>query len=1276
VVVVGSSLAGRFAVERLVSHGSMTTVYRALDRDTGRHCAIKLLATAAGEFRHRFLREATVLSRLRHPAIVGYVGHGLDPDGLPYLAMEWLEGEDLDRRLAREKLSLPDAVALGRRVADALIYAHAAGVIHRDIKPGNIVLAGGDPRRATVVDFGLARFVMAQGLTRTGLTMGTPGYMAPEQARGARDLDERVDLYSLGCVLFHCIAGVPPYAGEHVIAVLARLLLDEPPSLAAMCPEVPPELDDLVGRLMAKDADRRPRSATEVLAALDAVGSGPRAAPRPTAFTGGERRLLSLILIAPDEPHSAGAETEIQVATPRVAVAGTVARFGGTCEGLADGTVLALLPGVGTAADAAVRAARCALALRRHLPRGHIALATGWAEVVGRRRVVAEVLDRAMAVLAAGRVAVDETPVVRVDDVTAGLLDTGFRLDRDDLGLILDEERDSVEAAASRSHFLGREVELRQTLAPLREAVARQRSRAVIVSGPPGIGKSRLRVEAVRRLASSHPDLQVWVAHGDPVHAGEPFALAGQLVRRAASLDASDPPPVVWRKLSSRIARRVAPAEVERIHGYLAELTGSAGLAHNPAVAAMRRDPSALAEQKRRAWEDWLVAEAQTGPLLLVIEDLQWGDLPSLQLLGAALRRLDGCPLAVLATARPEIHDQVPGLWGERLPVEIVLGALPDAAAQQLAHARLPGDVSASAVAEILECAEGNPLFLEELCRAVRDRATSTAVPARRGSPTLPPTLVAVIEARLEALGAAQRSVLRAASIFGPRFWRDGVVALLGDAAVADDALATLVERDLIRRVGGAYNFRHPTVLEVAYASLTEEDRRLGHAVAGQWLVAAGESDAIALAEHFDRGGEPSRAIEWYLRAAEASLAACELATAARRAVRGAACGAAGATRGHLRRIEAEAELWRGRYRDAEAAAREARRQLAPWSREWVDASGVLAMAAGHLDRSGALGDLADELLESTPPAAVASEAAAVAARVATYLILADTPTAMPLARRLIDGTASSAELPVLARAWRDLADGLWAGAVGDVGTHHARVAAAARGCETVGDRRHIALLRHHLGHAALELGDYPGAEAAFSAALELATAHDLHAVAAPARPELARALLRQGKLDEAEDEARAALTVLADQHDRRTEILAHLALAEIHLRAGQLIAAQGEAEIAVTLAADVAPRHAAALALLAEIQLAGGDADDALAVTGQSIALLDAHGSAEAEAHIRLIRARALARAGRVADARTEVTRARRRVHERAARISDPALRQSFLRGIAIHHRLLTWEP
>jgi len=219
-----AALEGRYVVERLIGQGGMATVYLAQDPRNDRPIAIKVLRPelAASLGADRFLREIKVAAHLQHPHILALYDSG-EANGFLYYVMPFVEGESLRGRLDREtQLSLPDAVQLTCEVAEALHCAHTRGIIHRDIKPENILIQEG---HALVADFGIARAVSQAGgdkLTETGMAVGTPHYMSPEQALGGNHLDGRSDEYSLGCVAYEMLVGQPPFQGPTAMAILAR----------------------------------------------------------------------------------------------------------------------------------------------------------------------------------------------------------------------------------------------------------------------------------------------------------------------------------------------------------------------------------------------------------------------------------------------------------------------------------------------------------------------------------------------------------------------------------------------------------------------------------------------------------------------------------------------------------------------------------------------------------------------------------------------------------------------------------------------------------------------------------------------------------------------------------------------------------------------------------------------------------------------------------------------------------------------------------------------
>ena len=303
--LIGRLINERFKINALIARGGMGKVYRAEQAPLGRVCAIKVLnPNYAGEhdpeFHKRFFLEASIASKLTHPNTVTIFDYGRTDDDIYYMAMEYLEGHTLHRAI-REAGHFPEerAAHVARQICRALREAHSLGVIHRDLKPANIFLVehGDETDFVKVLDFGLVKNVSdtkGEDLTQTGLFMGSPKYMAPEQIRGDR-VDARTDIYALGIIMYEMITGKVPFDRPNSVNILMAHVNEEAPPMRQMNPNInlTPAIEDTVGRCMAKDPDQRFRSMDEVLAALKRVGGGTLTATVSGAGTGEYRALSS-----------------------------------------------------------------------------------------------------------------------------------------------------------------------------------------------------------------------------------------------------------------------------------------------------------------------------------------------------------------------------------------------------------------------------------------------------------------------------------------------------------------------------------------------------------------------------------------------------------------------------------------------------------------------------------------------------------------------------------------------------------------------------------------------------------------------------------------------------------------------------------------------------------------------------------------------------------------------------------------------------------------------
>jgi serine/threonine-protein kinase len=333
---------GAYRIVRQIGAGGMGAVYLAEHVSLGRAAAIKVLhaeLSSRPEVVTRFFNEARAATAISDPGIVQIFDFGHHTDGSAYIVMELLDGDPLDRRLERDgALSLTSALRLLRQVASTLGAAHARGIVHRDLKPENIFVVrdaeviGGE--RAKVLDFGIAKLAGVQAgiKTQTSAVMGTPMYMSPEQCRGAGQVDQRSDIYSLGCVLFALVVGRPPFDAEGVGELIAMHLREPAPVPSSMRAGIPPALDQIILRCLAKDPATRFQTAAELAMAIGALlGSSPELPEVSQGFvasTGATPTTLSSATgassIAPKTGTRGGAYAAIAVSLIAIAVSGTI----------------------------------------------------------------------------------------------------------------------------------------------------------------------------------------------------------------------------------------------------------------------------------------------------------------------------------------------------------------------------------------------------------------------------------------------------------------------------------------------------------------------------------------------------------------------------------------------------------------------------------------------------------------------------------------------------------------------------------------------------------------------------------------------------------------------------------------------------------------------------------------------------------------------------------------------------------------------------------------
>jgi tetratricopeptide (TPR) repeat protein len=1251
-LAAGEVLAERFSIEQLARRGGMAAVYRALDLQTGLPVAIKITGSGLAGTRARFSRESQILSELSHPGIVQHVGHGSTRDGTMFLAMEWLDGEDLSERLRRGPLGLAASLTLLGAVCEALGQAHSRGIVHRDLKPENLFLKHGDPGLVKILDFGIARVQSGlRSLTDRGTLLGTVGYMSPEQASSQSDVDARADVFALGCVLYECLTGKAPFSSAHPIGVLAKVLHDEPARPSEVMADIHPALDELVSRMLAKRRDERLEDASAVLQALAALEGEVRA---PTAlrrrsssfFTRSEQRIVSVVFgkVIGDE---AAISERLGVACLELSE-----RYEAQVASLQGGALLIVLRGRGEANDRASQAALSALDLCRVEPKLCLTVATGLAETTT-KFPVGTAIERAANLLGA---ASDAGPGVFLDEVTVGLIGLRFEVVRTGALNELRTARRNLDTArllmGRPTPYLGRDRELRLLDEVLDECINDQVSRTVLVTGHPGIGKSRLAAEWLARGGRGGLARSLF-ARADPGSGGAALSLVQQLIRDGAGLREADPSERSWARLREHLC-----SAGERTIAFLGEILGLDEDGESSAILrAARGNPEIMREQVRRALHAWLDAETVTRPLVIVLEDLHWGDTPSVSFFTEAVAERPDRPLMLLGLARPEVEAQFTD-WSARAALRLRLSGLVTRAAEQLVHSALGKRLEDEVLVRLVRTAEGNPFYLEELIRRVA-----------AGETDWPDTVVAMAQSRIEQLGQQASWVLRAASVFGERCWDLGVAEILGDDIDVRSALETLADSELLLRVPEArfagareYRFRHALLRDATYQMMTDEDRRAAHRVAGYWLECYDAKDSRTIAGHFEAAGVSERALHWLAKAAKTAIDAGDTTSTIELADRGVRLGAIGAERGRFLLFRSYAELLRG-VPDPEAAC-EALELLtlgtAPW---WL---GVAVVIFGETMRGRSVEALGYVELAREAPFNKERDipfGQGLLTLVGGLVLLGRGDIAELIVERGAVASRSYSEPDPVFEAFLDAARGALAAIAPVRGRWRLEEALignrrCAETLSALGAAHGESICRYYLSVSAMHLGRYVEARDEGLRSAEITRRVSPELSAGWPLFFLAKAYVRLNKPDEALN----TVVPLRLSQDRTVQQMLPVIVGEARLRQGRFELA----EEAVRAACEgVSPRlRRQAACVMARAEIAQGRAADALSTVSRALEQPTSEGL-ESDIDLYTLRAEALLALDRAEEANPFIDQAFELVQGIADGIRDPELRRSFTENV-----------
>ena len=1267
---------GPFRLGEVIGEGGMGVVVRGT-ADDGRVVAVKLLHWLPVRRKSdiaRFQREARI--RVDSPNVATPIEAGVSAEGTPWIAFELLSGETLAERLDRGVLSPQEVVSIGIQAARGLEAAHAAAVIHRDLKPSNLFLC--TDGTVKIIDFGIARLDdESTRLTRTGHVLGTPTYLSPEQATGARDLDHRTDLWALGCSLYEALVGRAPFDRATALATMLAVMVEQPAPIASVAPHVPLEVGAVIERCLRKKAPERypdARSFRQALESLGEIGGAPGKGSQPTvsvpalpmttpSISPGEQRVVAVVL----------AEELLDPDALRAAIE----TAGGAWLPVSDRRGIGLFGAEAWEGDEVERAAGAALDAR-HAARW-IALASGRAAYSGATGIAGNALAAAEAGLAA------QSAGVVVDAGSARALSDRWAMRELGDGLFEIVERVSAVSGSlappASTTTVGREAEIAQLASVMRAVEEEGRAVTVVVTGAPGAGKSHIRW-VLERLLAERGGFRVVSARPEPGDRRESFALFRSLMaaRIAFGTDHLGWPsirasadPAARIEAVRRLAEEACadPDDVEERMPFVAELLRVPGVTSDAADVA-RRDPTLMRDRLRLAIEDWLSGLAERGPLAVLLEDLQWADDASIDLVEELVLHPMDVPLLLFCTARPELLERRPALLAPGQIVHIQPRPLTASEVGRLAASILGRELGPDAVRAMADRTAGNPLFVEQIALSMREEGGRAD--ERIESVELPLDVTTAVQSRLDHLPSAEKDLCKRAALFGRPFTAEELVAIgLPDPA---RLLSSLMRRDILAgqrgTAGREYRFRSTLVRDVAYRMIAEGLREEMHGRIADVLAVREDADPEETALHFERAGRLREAAEQYARGARQASRRGDAPSVLRCIDRALALVPAPPESYALHAMRSEALELLGRLSEQDAALSAALSAASTGG----ERARVLTDRAVWLSRHGRREEAIETAERAVGAARTANDVEALALARGRQAAILTFAGRLEEAERACHEAASLAETHVprlapLAAVWR----GQLVGAQGD---HGARVEAYRRAVELyqrAGDLRRAAGAEMNLADAYNRFGAYAEAETALRAALDACRRLGIRLMEGYALANLGYALTMLGRPGDALGVLDEAATLAHATGETRLGLSARMYRARALSLHGELDSAETEALAVEQEAHDLGEQslEALALSLRGATRLARGDHAAAVELSARALALRDELGSIEEdEAELFLGHARALEAAGRPDDARAALARARARIDEVAARITDPDLRRRFHEDIPAHRALL----
>ncbi len=1205
----------------------MGVVYRAR-AENGAAIALKVLSSLEDDEIKRFEREGAI--RIDHPRIVQIYGSGRTDRGVPYIALELLEGASLAERFVRDPPSIDEVIEIGVEICRALEAVHARGLIHRDLKPSNIFF----DRRAglKLLDFGIAHDLSRRTrLTATGAVIGTPAYLSPEQACAERDLDATTDIWSLGAVLYEALTGKSPFERETSVATVLAVVGEELTPLAVLAPEVPAVLALAIERALSKNRAKRFQSAAAFRHAIEAARPGEDAdeVTESIPISHGERRIVVMMLA---EHVADGALLETQVKSR-----------GGAYLELGDGRAIGLFGAENWMGDEVYSAVAAALEARPAAERIAIACGLASSKLGGETLASAE---------RACRLPIEGVAILKNALALAGP-ELSATLVKDDVF----EVQAQVAVTRDRRPLVGRHREMHELSRAVRAVVEEKRPMFVVLSGETGSGKSRIRRECENEMSSRTGTHFIFAARAASHQRYVSRSLITSALRARARLSEHVAPVQKQRAVRRLCADVLERSAADRLAPFIGSLLG-VEMPETPALAAARGEPRLMADQLRLSLFDYFQAALSVEPVGMFFENLDWADKASVGLLQELAERARNRPLLVLFTAT---SARIEGA----LHLEL----------QPLSHedvARLVQEVAGTAVAsasieKIAERSGGNAGFVEQLVLALKEQGVLHALPEEW---PLPITVAAAIQARLDLLRADEREVLKLGAILGRAFSR----AWLGQLGLTttEAVLEKLVSRGLLAARKNEYWLSSPLVREVAYKLIEEKARVELHARAAAILTLAEEVSSAEVARHYELAKANPQAAMHYANATRDAALRGDSADVLRLSERALSLGASPTKLFDLHMARADAHRFLGARED----------QRADLSRALAASKSAHANARVLAER--ALLEARTKGAEAAIPAFYAAVSAAekTGDRDLCALALGRLSAQLVQTGRLDEAEGALRESASLAEGGSPHLMGLvfgWraqlATARGDLTERREAFLRAAALYREAGDLRLAVSAETNLADVLNRIGAYAEAETALRIAVADTRRVGHRLMEGYALLNLGYALARLGRTEEALAELRAAMQIASGLAEPRLMVLVRIYRARALLsgpRAASVLSL-GEEAVEEARRAEVPALEAVALAVAAEAALHRGDTGLADRYSARALGIVEELGGIEEdEAEVYLARWRVLDVLKRSKEARVVLEKAKARVASIAKRIRDPEMRRCFCDNVEAHRVLL----